>query len=264
MGKVKIRDLKNPSSGEDALVDIALQGPKSLSILKEISVDLRVCENLQRLEKNNFIEAELSDIRVIVSRTGYTGEEYGYELFVHPSRAESLWNMILNVGKEMGIKPAGLGARDSLRIEAGLPLYGHELSGPNDISPLEAGFGPYVKFHKPFFIGREAVLEKWHHYRMEVVRFKKVAPGMKMSREGDLVISKRMQKVLGIVTSCALGMDGVQVGMAYIDRRFAKQEVPIAVMSRLKGGKGKPPAELEVGDSIPLADDAMIVSRFFE
>jgi len=262
MGKAEIRDLKHSSCGGDALIDLAIQGPESITILQNLVQSPWLKDQLRRLQKNHFVETELSGIRVIVSRTGYTGEEFGYELFVHPSQAENLWNMLLEAGKKVGLQPAGLGARDSLRIEAGLPLYGHELSGPYDISPLEAGFGPYVKFHKPSFIGRSEVLERWESSGMEVVRFKKAAPGMKMSREGDLVISRRMQKVLGMVTSCAVGVDGIQVGMAYINRKFAREGIPIAVMAKPKGAMKKPPAELEVGDSVPLADDAVIVSRF--
>ena len=182
LAQVTVKDLKNPenrdaSSRSGPLVDIALQGPCSLEILKKIAPDVRARKTPGRMEKNRFIETELGGVHVMVSRTGYTGEETGFELFLDPKQAPDFWNLVLDAGREEGVKPVGLGARDSLRIETGLPLYGHELAGALNLSPIEAGFGPYVKFYKPFFIGRRSLLEKMKSINREVVRFKMLSKG---------------------------------------------------------------------------------------
>ena len=97
----------------------------------------------------------MAEVPAIISRTGYTGED-GFELYLAPEAAETLWNALLEAGAPDGLQPAGLGARDTLRLEMKYALYGHELS--SEISPLEAGLGWITKLEKPDFIGREALL----------------------------------------------------------------------------------------------------------
>ncbi len=271
LAEVKVKDLKktdhrDPSGGSGPIVDIALQGPCSLEILKKIAHDDRVRDKLGRLEKNRFMETELGGIHAVVSRTGYTGEETGFELFLHPEKAPAFWNLVLDAGKEAGVKPVGLGARDSLRIEAGLPLYGHELAGSFNLSPIEAGFGPYVKFHKPFFIGRGALLEKMKSIKTEAVRFKMLSKGVRIAKPGDPVASSRTQRIIGALTSCAVNQDGFQVGMACIDRKFSRAGLRIEIIpgfheSRKNLGHFK---ELSVGDKYPFHTGAVVLSRFPE
>jgi glycine hydroxymethyltransferase len=265
-GRVSIKDLKDPTSGIDRKVNIALQGPRSLDLLKEIASNERKRYKLERLEKAHFLHIELGGMGLIVSRTGYTGEEVGYELFVHPDNAPQLWTLLLEKGKKFGLVPVGLGARDSLRIEAGLPLYGHELAGVYNISPLEAGFGPYVKFHKPFFIGRTELLNGMRESKYEVMRFMKEGRGMKMSKKGDPVVSKRTQKIIGWVTSCAVNGDGLQVGMAYVDKKSTREGYRIGIFPA-EGASKKESIEkhaLTVGGRVSLHDEAVILSRFLE
>ncbi|UCB44634.1 MAG: glycine cleavage system aminomethyltransferase GcvT [Spirochaetota bacterium] len=259
LGKAEIRDLKDPSSKNDQRVNVALQGPGSLQILKAIADSGRTRSELERLRKTNFILSTLKDIDLIVSRTGYTGEEIGFELLVHPKQAPALWKLLL----EKGAKPIGLGARDSLRIEAGLPLYGHELGGEHGISPHEAGFGPYVKFHKPFFIGRGPLLEKMHSTTMLVIRFRLSRAGVRIAKPGDIIVARRGQKVIGSVTSCAVGIDGIQVGMAYVDKRYSNEETPIGIISQPRE-KQKVSGRIEIGDKVQLHDEAVVLSRFPE
>ncbi len=90
----------------------------------------------------------------LVSRTGYTGED-GFELYLAPDDAMGVWRLLLEYGKELGVVSCGLGARDTLRLEAAMPLYGHELN--DDITPVEAGLGRFVKSDKPDFIGKAAL-----------------------------------------------------------------------------------------------------------
>ncbi len=130
---------------------IALQGPKSAEIIKGL-LDVAPSE----IKTFHFHMGLINDdIEALVSRTGYTGED-GFEIYVDPSDAAAVWNALMEAGKPFGIAPIGLGARDTLRLEMGYPLYGHELS--DEITPIEAGLSKYVKFTKDF-IGRE-VLER--------------------------------------------------------------------------------------------------------
>ena len=146
---------------------------------------------------------------LIVSRTGYTGEKMAFELFVHPDRAVDFWNAVLKAGEPFGVKPIGLGARDSLRTEAGLPLYGDEMGlgsgkhGQRDLGVAEGGFGSYVKTYKPYFIGREAYVAREKERKGVVVRFRFDDQSVRMAHNGDPVANAD-GKTIGYVTSCAI------------------------------------------------------------
>jgi glycine hydroxymethyltransferase len=265
LSEVRIRDLKNTDeTAEAALVNIAIQGPESLPILLEVAGREKDRLALKRLQKTKLLSTSLFSMDVMAARTGYTGEEYGYELFVHPDRAGELWRQLLDVGKPHGLRAAGLGARDSLRIEAGLPLYGHELAGRFGISPVEAGFGYYVKFHKLFFIGRKPLLERTLSSRMAVIRFRMSAKGVRMVKSGDRVASSRTQQIIGHITSCAVDAEGFQVGMAYVDRRFTPEGTRVALIPEAgpAGASNKRMEELGIGDRFPLQVDAVVLNRF--
>jgi len=263
-GRVTIRDLKDPSCGEEQRIDMALQGPNSLSIVRRLIEDPTLERTLSRLRRSEFVETEIIGLPLIISRTGYTGEEIAFEFYIHPRDAVLLWKRLLEVGEDLGIKPAGLGARDSTRTEAGLPLYGHELAGPHDISPLEAGYGPFVKFHKPFFIGRKALLQKEAKREMEILRFGLNTRGGRMLKQGDLVVDKR-GRYIGTVTSCAL-VDGYQLGMAYAKRKYDREGTQIGVFALPRGEErpGKPIVDLALGDTVPLHQEATVLTRFPE
>ncbi|AIQ65817.1 glycine cleavage system protein T [Paenibacillus stellifer] len=140
-------ELKDVS--EETLL-LAVQGPHAQQILSEVT-NLPLAE----LKPFHFVEkASVCGTEVLLSRTGYTGED-GFEIYAPTWAAVQLWNRLLEVGSAHGLTPAGLGARDTLRFEAKLPLYGQELS--QDISPLEAGIGFFVKLDKGDFIGRDAL-----------------------------------------------------------------------------------------------------------
>jgi glycine cleavage system T protein len=264
-GPVTIRDLKEPSSGADQRVDLALQGPNSLEILKGLLRRAGERRKLSRLSKMHFMKTETEGLSLMVARTGYTGERVGFEIFVHPDKAPLLWNTLLKKGSSFDIKPAGLGARDSTRIEAGLPLYGHELAGPLDISPTDAGFAPYVKYHKPCFIGREALLKRDEKSSMQISRFRVLAKGIRMIKTGAPVINRRSQQLIGTVTSCALDTEGFQVGLALLDRRNSREGTRIGVFPEAgdpSGERGEKP--MGVGQKIALHEEAVVISRFPE
>ena len=264
LGQAEILNLKDPKAGHKAKINIAIQGPKSLDILLQIIEDEREKVKLSHVKKTEFTRIKLSGIDAIVARTGYTGESIGYEILIHPEHAPKLWNIILDVGRNYGLKPIGLGARDSLRTEAGLPLYGHELAGPYNISPIEAGFAPYVKLHKPFFVGREAMIEKIKNHTLSIARFQMYERGVKMIKSGDLVVSKKNQRVVGFVTSNAVNGEGIQVGLALMDKRAAVEDNRIALVPLTPKGKmtSLDFSKVELGERFPLSIDAKIVSRF--
>ncbi|MGQ9626979.1 MAG: glycine cleavage system aminomethyltransferase GcvT [Anaerolineae bacterium] len=262
-GKAILRDLKDPSTGERQKVDLALQGPNSLAILQSLAADEKLKERLARIRRTEFIETELAGIPLIIARTGYCGEEWGYEIFVHPSDAPRLWNLLLERGQPFGIKPAGLGARDSTRTEAGLPLYGHELAGPFEIDPMAAGFGSYVKLHKPFFIGRRAFIEKALFGTKQIVRFRMNEKGVRMPSLGDPVVNHK-GKYIGAVTSCTLDSSGYLTGMAYVERRYSKKGAQIGIFSLHDNpNPEKPKAELAEGDQVLLHNWATVLTRFW-
>jgi len=266
-GKAILRALQDLACGLDQRVDLALQGPASLPTLQALTGDPQVKDALARVRRTDLIEVTLSGIPLVISRTGYTGEEIGYEIFVHPDQAVELWELLLNKGAEYGVKPCGLAARDSTRIEAGLPLYGHELAGPLEIIPHEAGFPAYVKFHKPFFVGRKAVMARAARSKRELVRFQVNQTGVKALRGGDhgeTVVNKR-GKYVGRVTSCTL-VEGVQVGLALVDRRYAEPDTQLAVYPSAsgKGPTVKPPADLAAGDAVVLPVWVTVLPRFPE
>ena len=132
---------------------LAVQGPRAQAILQKLTDT-----PLEALRFYRFREGcRVAGADAIVSRTGYTGED-GFEVYVAPEKAPALWDAILEAGRDEGIVPVGLGARDTLRFEAALPLYGHELS--DTITPLEAGLSKFVKLDKSGFIGRDALLRQ--------------------------------------------------------------------------------------------------------
>ena len=132
---------------------LALQGPKAMEILKKLTAE----ENIPKKYYHAVFDAEVAGIPCIVSKTGYTGED-GVELYLASEKAEEMWDALLEAGKEEGLVPCGLGARDTLRMEAAMPLYGHEMN--DDITPLETGLKFAVKMAKNDFIGKSALEEK--------------------------------------------------------------------------------------------------------
>ena len=153
--------------------------------------------------------------------------------------------------------------RDSTRTEAGLPLYGHELEGHFGISPAGARFAGYVKLHKPYFIGRSAYMRTEQTRTMEVTRFRMNDRGVRMPKTGDPVVNKKGQAI-GYVTSAAVDVDGIILGLAYVQGRYAKPGDEIGIFNV----PGKPmiekpnKADLAPGDKVALPDAATLLPRF--
>jgi glycine hydroxymethyltransferase len=273
-----LRDLHDPHESYAWLADIALQGPRSrdilLALLDKAPYSSAVSEirgKLLALKRTQVTEAQIPSDRtpggifnLVIARTGYTGERTGFEILVHPDVMELLWEQLLEVGAPFGIRPIGLGARDSLRIEAGLPLYGHELAGPLDLRPDDAGFAGYVKLHKPFFIGRRAYIEHAQEQNMIVARFHIAEKGGRVPKQGDIVTESR-GRIIGQVTSCAMDTEGYLVGQAHIDQRHTKAGTEINIFPHpTREAWDKPYEELEVGDRLVIHNEATVVSRFMK
>lgn len=143
-GDAKAEDLS------DRVAQLALQGPKAEEVLRKLVKE----EDIPVKYYSACFNRDVSGVKCLISRTGYTGED-GFELYTKAENAGKLWDMLMEAGKEEGILPCGLGARDTLRLEAAMPLYGHEMD--ETVTPFEAGLGRFVKMEKPEFIGRNAL-----------------------------------------------------------------------------------------------------------
>lgn len=202
--------------------EIALQGPAAAAIIEKLSSLAP-----SQLGYYEFLpQHELVGVSVLISRTGYTGED-GFEIYCKPAEATIIWDALLEAGKEFGLQPTGLGCRDTLRFEAAMPLYGHELSA--DISPLEAGLGKFVSFDKADFNGREALLKQREMgLKRKLVGFEMLGRGI--ARSGYPVLLDGLQ--VGSVTSGSFSPTlGKNLGMALVDsgagRVGAKIEIEI-------------------------------------
>lgn len=141
------------TDASDDYAQIALQGPKAEEILKKLAAE----EDIPTGYYTALFDRTIDGMNCIISRTGYTGED-GFEIYLSPADAPKMWNLLLDAGKEEGLIPCGLGARDTLRLEASMPLYGHEMN--DEISPRETGLGIFVKMKKEDFIGKAALVQR--------------------------------------------------------------------------------------------------------
>jgi len=162
----------------------------------------------------------------------------------------------------MGLKPIGLGARDSLRIEAGLPLYGHEMGGELTLGVGEAGFRSYVKTYKPWFIGRESFLEREAERDSVVIRFRCDVKGIPMVHLGDPVLDKR-GLTIGVVTSCAADRMNYLTGQAFIYKKYAEEGTPFFIFQGTPmKADGETRPDLKPGDRIFIPTAATVLRRF--
>ena len=252
-----IRDINSPGAPGDCRVDIALQGPASAEVLSKLTPSAG--QQVAALKSFTFFEANLAGFDCLVSRTGYTGAKEGFELFVHPENAAKLWQRLLDAGAT----PCGLGARDSLRIEAGLPLYGHELDGPHNITPFEAGYGWAVKLDKEFFIGKSAVENLSKSYDMKVARMELPGEkGVRPARQNDAVLKDGV--CIGWILSSAAA-DNRQIALVYAEKKKIVEGDSLSVyyLARNESQKSKGRKEnARRGDSLGADIAGIVLSRF--
>jgi len=203
---------------------IAIQGPKALGILQRMTET-----DLEAILYYHFTTGKVDGIDAIIARTGYTGED-GFEVYADPSAAVGLWNRMLELGKDEGLIPCGLAARNTLRLEAAMSLYGHELS--DTISPLEANLGWICKLGKGDFIGRAPMARlKETGLTRKLVGFEMVDKGI--ARDGfDVFIGA--EKIGTVTSGSPAPFLKKNIGLAFVPVEFAKtgQEITIDVRGK--------------------------------
>jgi aminomethyltransferase len=227
---VKIEDIS------DDVAMFAVQGPNAEKTLQQIST-----EDLSKIGRFKCGRSRLADVEVFLSRTGYTGED-GFEVFVwnaslgKPDNAVKLWNGILATGKAIEIEPCGLGARDTLRLEAGLCLYGNDMD--ENTTPLEAGLGFVVKLQKERFIGKDALQrQKAEGVKRKRVGIVMVDQGIPRPKMG--VIDETGERI-GVLTSGTYSpLLKVGIGMAYVKVSSSQEGSTVSVKIRDKITKAR-------------------------
>jgi len=237
---VKLTDLSNK------MAMMAVQGPKALETVQ------RICkEDLSKVGRFNIAKVTLSGLPCMVTRTGYTGED-GFEVYVpdspleNPEKALKVWNDLVKAGA----KPCGLGARDSLRMEAGLNLYGSDID--EKTNPLEARLRWVVKFKKPGgFVGKEA-LEKARKKGLKKIQVGIEVVGKGIPRHGYEILDESGEKVLGVVTSGGMAPSlGYGIAIGYVPPEYRELGTPVKIRIRKRLVDGK------IVKSHPFYDDSV-------
>ncbi|MCE9673921.1 glycine cleavage system aminomethyltransferase GcvT [Myxococcus stipitatus] len=203
-----------PVDRSEDFAQIAVQGPKAAGLVQRLTKT-----DLSKIGTYRFAEGEVAGVRAILSRTGYTGED-GFELYCAPGDAVALWNALLAEGQADGVKPCGLGARDSLRTEMKYALYGNDIDDAH--TALEAGLGWIVKLDKPAFIGKEAlVAQKAAGVKRKLVGFELTGPGI--PRHGYAI--HKDGRPVGEVTSgtAAPSLAKKAIGIGYVPAELAAE-----------------------------------------
>jgi aminomethyltransferase len=222
-------ELRNASSD---YCQIALQGPDAISILQQLTA-----VPLAEIKYYHFREGEVDGVKSIVSRTGYTGED-GFEVYAAPDKAEQLWNKMLdagNFGSDEGVLPCGLAARNTLRLEAGMCLYGHEIN--EETTLLEANLGWITKLNKGDFIGREALAkQKEAGLKRKLIGFEVTDRGIARDDQDLFINGERAGKVTSGSPAPFLKKN---IGMGYVPAEFANvgQSIAIDVRGKLVGAQ---------------------------
>jgi aminomethyltransferase len=212
-------ELKNVSAD---FCQIAIQGPRALAILQTITA-----VPLNEIKYYHFREGEVDGVEAIVSRTGYTGED-GFEVYAAPDKAEQIWNKLLeagNFGAEDGVLPCGLAARNTLRLEAGMCLYGHEIDETTTL--LEANLGWICKLNKGDFIGRERLAkQKEEGIKRKLVGFEVTDRGI--ARDGQEVLIDG-QRVGQVTSGSPAPFLKKNIGMAYVPVEAANEGAALEI-----------------------------------
>jgi aminomethyltransferase len=202
---------------------IAIQGPRAQEIVAKLTAT-----NLKDVGAFSCAQGTVASIPALIARTGYTGED-GFEFYVPQERTSELWDALMTAGRPLGLVPVGLGARDTLRLEARMPLYGNELA--DDINPLEAGLGWAVKLGKGEFIGRDAVRQmKESGPPRRTVGFRLLERAGSARHGYPVELDGRR---VGVVTSGAKSPTlGEEIGLALVDADVAGVSKPLEIVIR--------------------------------
>jgi aminomethyltransferase len=220
-------DMKNVS---DETCLFAVQGPKAAETLQKLTK-----VNLKDIAYYHFLIGELAGVKEVgISNTGYTGAG-GFEIYVNKQYAEKVWDAIFDAGKDVGIKPIGLGARDTLRLEMGFCLYGNDID--DTTSPLEGGLGWITKFTKDFTNASAIKKQKEEGVKRKLVGFKMIDKGIPRH---DYEIKDVSGSVIGKVTSGTISpVIGVGIGLGYVSTENSKPGTEIFISVRNKALKAQ-------------------------
>jgi len=220
-GKSSLKDCELINRSPE-YAQLALQGPRAAEILAQLTA-----VDLGALKYYHFIEGNVGGMEMIISRTGYTGED-GFELYCKTGDGAPLWQELMRVGEPLGLVPVGLGARDTLRLEKGYALYGHEITA--EIMPLEARLGWITKLQKGDFVGRDAMLTaKEAGLKRQLVPLKLTDSGV--PRDGYPVYCG--EKEVGYVTSGTMSPSLRQgIALALVDADLATADAPLEIAIR--------------------------------
>ncbi len=208
---------------------LALQGPASPEVLARVSSPA-----VKQLKRYAFTEIEIAGCDALVSRTGYTGSD-GYEIYLGATETEGVFEALLAEGKPLGLLPAGLGARDTLRLEAAMPLYGHELD--DSTSPFEAGLGKFVKLDRGGFIGAEAIARREAEGRpRQLVGFELTERGI--ARAG-YEVAVNGETVGGVTSGGPSPTLGKSIGLAYVPPQLAEPGTVLDIVIRGRAVSGR-------------------------
>jgi aminomethyltransferase len=212
--KREIADRAKVTDISDDTALIAVQGPKVWDLLRAAGADGRVFE----IPAFHFTDTKLFNVHCTVARTGYTGED-GVEIFCPPGEAARIWRSLLTLGKDLGAKPAGLGARDTLRLECKMALYGNDID--ETTNPLEAGLAWTVKLDKGPFMGRDAIRGAQEKgLQRKLVGFEVTERAI--ARHGHVIVDEG-EREIGVVTSGSPSPTlGKNIGLAYVPTALSK------------------------------------------
>ncbi len=224
-----VDDAGEVDNRSDAMGMLAIQGPNAEGLLCALTGP-----GPESLRRFRFAEYAIGDARALISSTGYTGAA-GYELYLDAKDTVAVFRALLDKGEPFGLLPAGLGARDTLRLEAALPLYGQELD--DSTSPLEAGLGRFVKRAEGGFIGAEAIEARDRAgYARRLVGFEILGRGI--ARHGHSIAHDGVE--MGVVTSGAPSPSlGKSIGLGYVSPEHAELGSPIDILVRGKALEAK-------------------------
>jgi glycine hydroxymethyltransferase len=246
--RLQVRSLRH-SAEASARVVLGLVGLGAPAVLRALADTPEDRRKLGRLRRFTSVAARLAGLPVLVARTGHTALAQQYEIFVHPTMAVSFWDAALARGSEQGVRPVGWEAWHAAGLIGGLPWDEHTLGGRLAISPVQAGFGAEVQVHKPFFVGRRALLAEPYPPARQVIRFRVNTPDAELPRDGDPLLDGSGTCV-GHVTGAPL-LETEPVGLAFAEVASAPVGAHLTV---LVGAGSRPP--VPAGAPLPIGAQA--------
>ena len=204
---------------------LAVQGPDSIATLQKL-----IKVNLDEMKMFSFVEEELAGKKMIISATGYTGER-GFELYLKAKDAPVVWDAVMKAGEEFGILPIGLGARDTLRMEKKMSLYGNDID--QTTNPLEASLGWVVKMNKESFVGKDALVKiKEEGLKRKHIAFKMIDKGI--PRHHYKILSEDEQEIGFVASGTHSPSLGIGIGLGYVKFPYRKSGTKILIQTRRK------------------------------